>query len=145
MAEGETPNAVAFELVCPDRLVISESVEMVVVPGAEGDFGVLPRHAPLVATLRNGVIAVYEGGAVTTRVFVGGGVAEVTPDRCTVLAEEAAPLAEIDREAVEARIESESERAEIAETEVDKQSAEASVAVARAMLAALDQYGAGGH
>ncbi len=145
MAEGENPTAVEFELVCPDRLVLSESCDMVVVPGAEGDFGVLPRHAPLIATVRNGVIAVYEGGSVRSRVFVGGGVAEVTPERCTVLAEEAAPLGEIDRAEVEARIESESERAEITEDEAEKRSAEASAATARAMLAALDQYGSGGH
>ena len=85
-----------FELVSPERLLLSEPVEMVVVPGSEGDFGVLPRHAPFITTLRPGVIDVYEAGKVKDRIFVSGGFAEVTPQRCTVLADEALPVAEID-------------------------------------------------
>mgnify|MGYP003700703339 CR=1 FL=1 len=85
MAEGK----VAFELVSPERLLLSEEVDMVEVPGEEGDFGVLVRHAPLISTLRPGVIKVHDGGSVTQRIFVAGGFAEVTPQRCTVLAEEA--------------------------------------------------------
>lgn len=85
-----------FELVSPERLVISRAVEMVVVPGTEGYFGVLPRHAPLISTLDAGVIDIYEGGSVVDRVFVAGGFAEVTEERCTVLAENAVPFAEID-------------------------------------------------
>ena len=92
---------VAFELVSPERLLISESVDMVVVPGEEGDFGVLVRHAPLVSTVRPGVIRVYNDNQVTEQIFVAGGFAEVTPARLTVLAEEALPLADIDRGAVE--------------------------------------------
>ena len=53
MAEAKTPAVIEFELVCPDRLLLSESCDMVVVPGTEGDFGVLPRHAPFIATVRN--------------------------------------------------------------------------------------------
>lgn len=85
-----------FELVSPERLVISRAVEMVVVPGTEGYFGVLPRHAPLISTLDAGVIDIYEGGSVVDRIFVAGGFAEVTEERCTVLAENAVPFAEID-------------------------------------------------
>lgn len=92
---------VEFELVSPEKLLLSKAVEMVIVPGAEGDFGVLPRHAPLLSTIRPGVISVYEGGQVTERIFVAGGFAEVTGQRCTVLAEEALPIDDIDRAAVE--------------------------------------------
>jgi F-type H+-transporting ATPase subunit epsilon len=88
-----------FELVSPERLLLSEPVEMVVVPGVEGDFGVLPGHAPLVSTLRPGVIAVFEGGKVVQRIFVASGFAEVTGERCTVLAQQATPLGDIDRAA----------------------------------------------
>ena len=87
---------VEFELVSPERLLVSEQVDMVVVPGAEGDFGVLPRHAPLISTLRPGIIRIFEGRTLKTRIFVAGGFAEVTPERCTVLAEEAVPVADID-------------------------------------------------
>ena len=93
-----------FELVSPERLVLSRDVEMVVVPGSEGYFGVLPRHAPMIATLAAGVIDIYEGGAVVDRIFVAGGFAEVTETRCTVLAEDATPLAEVDVAATEKAI-----------------------------------------
>jgi F-type H+-transporting ATPase subunit epsilon len=94
---------VKFELVSPEKLLLSEDVAMVVVPGGEGNFGVLPGHALLISTVRPGVIDVYaqDQRAVTQRLFVSGGFAEVTPERCTVLADEAMPAAEIDRSAVE--------------------------------------------
>ena len=95
---------VKFELVSPEKLLLSEEVAMVVVPGTEGNFGVLPGHALLISTVRPGIIDVYgsDQRAVTQRLFVSGGFAEVSPERCTVLADEAMPVAEIDRSAVEA-------------------------------------------
>jgi F-type H+-transporting ATPase subunit epsilon len=93
---AETTN---FELVSPERLLLSQPVEMVVIPGAEGDIGVLPQHAPLITTLRPGTIAIYENNRVTRRIFVAGGFAEVTPERCTVLADEAVALEDADRAA----------------------------------------------
>ncbi|HVJ53945.1 MAG TPA: ATP synthase F1 subunit epsilon [Aliidongia sp.] len=93
---------VNFELVSPARILVSEAVDMVVIPGAEGDFGVLPNHAPLISSIRPGTIAVYEGSAVVERIFIAGGFAEVTPDRCTVLADEAVNVTELDRGAAEA-------------------------------------------
>ena len=94
----------AFELVSPERLLVSKDVEMVVVPGAEGYFGVLPRHAPMISTLNAGVIDIHQGGQVEERIFIAGGFAEVTEDRCTVLAEEAVPVDEIDPAAVNQEI-----------------------------------------
>ena len=87
---------VDFELVSPEKLIFSQAVDMVVVPGTEGDFGVLPRHSPLISAIRPGVIKVYEQGQIIETIFVSGGFAEVTPARCTVLAEEAMPVGEID-------------------------------------------------
>jgi F-type H+-transporting ATPase subunit epsilon len=80
-----------FELVTPERLVRSESVFMVVVPGTEGDFGVLAGHAPFMSTLRNGDIAIYRSGFGDTpeRIPVEGGFAEVNERGLTVLAERA--------------------------------------------------------
>ncbi len=71
------------------------------VPGAEGDFGVLAGHAPMITGVRTGVIVTYEDGRVDKRIFVAGGFAEVTPGRCTVLAEEAVMLDAADRAATE--------------------------------------------
>ena len=95
---------VGFELVTPERLVVSTPVEMVVVPGSEGNFGVLPGHAPFISTLRPGTIDIYEGRTVTRRIFVGGGFAEVTPERCTVLADEAMPPEALDRAQLDAEL-----------------------------------------
>ena len=79
-----------FELVTPERLVRSEEVFMVVVPGTEGDFGVLAGHAPYMTTLRNGEIAVYRtSGAQPERIPATGGFAEVSDKGLTVLAESA--------------------------------------------------------
>ena len=98
------PDLVQFELVSPEQLILSTEVEMVVVPGTEGNFGVLPGHAPLISTIRPGTIDIYQGGAVTERVFVVGGIAEVTPERCTVLAEDAMPPDALERGAIEAEL-----------------------------------------
>src|SRR5438309_9106775 len=95
---------VQFELVTPERLLLSEMVEMVVVPGTEGNFGVLPGHAPLISSIRPGTIDVYEGQRVIRRIFVVSGIAEVTAERCTVLADEALPPEDLDRGAIEAEL-----------------------------------------
>jgi F-type H+-transporting ATPase subunit epsilon len=83
--------ALHFELVTPERLVRSEEVYMVVVPGTEGDFGVLAGHAPLMSTVRDGALSVYrtEGGQPET-IAIQGGFAEVNAKGLTVLAERAA-------------------------------------------------------
>ncbi|HEV8016209.1 MAG TPA: ATP synthase F1 subunit epsilon [Stellaceae bacterium] len=91
-----------FELVSPEKLLLSEPVGMVVVPGTEGNFGVLPGHALFISTVRPGVIDVYEDNTISERIFVSGGFAEVTPERCTVLADEALPISSLDRGAIEA-------------------------------------------
>ena len=97
-------NTVEFELVSPERLVKSQPVEMVVVPGAEGDLGVLPGHSPLIAEVRPGVIDIREHGEASEQIFVSGGFCEVSPERCTVLAEEAIPIIEIDKAVAEQRL-----------------------------------------
>jgi F-type H+-transporting ATPase subunit epsilon len=95
---------VQFELVTPEQLLVSRDVDMVVVPGTEGNFGVLPGHAPLISTIRPGTIDIYEGNAIAERIFVAGGLAEVIPERCTVLADEAVPPDTLDRGQLEAEL-----------------------------------------
>src|SRR6202011_617530 len=96
------PDRLEFELVTPERLLFSEPVEMVVVPGTEGNFGVLPGHAPLISTIRPGMIDIYEGQTVTRQIFIVSGIAEVTAERCTVLADEAVSPDTLDHGAIEA-------------------------------------------
>ena len=127
---------VSFELVSPERLLVSKPVDMVVVPGVEGNFGVLPRHAPMISTIRPGVIAIYEGRTVVERIFVAGGLAEVTPERCTVLAEQAMPVEDIDRAAVERRLSELREDLADAKDEAAAKAASREIKVAEAMLKA---------
>ena len=95
---------VQFELVTPEQLLVSRDVHMVVVPGTEGNFGVLPGHSPLISTIRPGTIDIYEGNTIAERIFVAGGLAEVTPERCTVLADEAVAPESLDRAQLEAEL-----------------------------------------
>ncbi|MEA2993308.1 MAG: F-type H+-transporting ATPase subunit epsilon [Alphaproteobacteria bacterium] len=92
-----------FDLVAPDKLLFSGEVDQVDVPGAEGDFGVLAGHAPLVATLKPGILVVHEGGQ-KRRIVVTGGFAEVNPQGLTILADVATSVEDIDRTAITAQI-----------------------------------------
>jgi F-type H+-transporting ATPase subunit epsilon len=85
-----------FDLVSPERLLVSEEVESVVVPGSEGYFTVLARHAPFMTTLKPGLVDVKGLGGDVTRVFVRGGFADVTPAGLTILAEQAIRVADLD-------------------------------------------------
>ncbi|MGY8998352.1 MAG: ATP synthase F1 subunit epsilon [Rhodospirillales bacterium] len=95
---------VLFELVTPMVLAVSEDVDMVVVPGVDGDFGVLPGHTPVLTTIRPGVINMYTESKVTKSLFVEGGFAEVNPQGCIVLAEAVIDVAEISAGDAQARL-----------------------------------------
>ncbi len=127
---------VNFDVITPGRILLSDSADMVVAPGGDGDFGVLPGHAPLLTTLRPGVLDVHHGDKVTTRIFVAGGFAEVSDSRLTVLAEEAEVDYEIDRARAEERLASALESLEAAD-DAKKSNAEAEVRIAEAMVAAV--------
>lgn len=129
---------VDFELVSPERLLKSEAVEMVVVPGGDGDIGVLPGHSLLISTLRPGVIDIHEGGKVRESIFVGGGFCEVSPERCTVLAEEATAVEDLDKSAADARLSAANDALASAD-EDGKAAAEAEVKLAEAMVAAASR------
>jgi F-type H+-transporting ATPase subunit epsilon len=94
-----------FELVTPERMALSEDVAQVVVPGVEGEFTVLPGHAPVISALRPGVIEVALPDASKTRIFVKGGFAEVDAGHLTVLAERALAVEEMDAVVVAAELE----------------------------------------
>ncbi|HTU54031.1 MAG TPA: ATP synthase F1 subunit epsilon [Acetobacteraceae bacterium] len=131
---------VALEIVSPEKLLLSRPVDMVVVPAEEGDIGVLPGHAPMIVTLRGGFASLYEGGQVTTKLFIAGGFAEITPERCTVLADEVHPPSELSKAEGERRLAA----AEAAWEAVDKMdvaardAALAALRIARAIIAAAE-------
>ncbi len=127
---------VNFELVSPERILVSDAFDMVVVPGGDGDIGVLPDHSPVISTIRPGVIDIHEGGGVAHRVFVAGGFAEILPDRCTVLAERAVMVEHIDPDDVASRIEAAGLDLRDAETDADRRRAGDELATLNAMLEA---------
>lgn len=92
---------VSLEIVSPERLLLSQSVDMVVIPGSEGDIGVLPGHSPMITLLRGGEVLLYEGERVIARYFVTGGFAEITEERVTVLADTAELSSSLSRAAGE--------------------------------------------
>ncbi|HKU95184.1 MAG TPA: ATP synthase F1 subunit epsilon [Vineibacter sp.] len=131
---------VAFSLVLPERELVTTDSDMVVVPGGEGDFGVLPGHIPMITTVRPGVIELYDDGKVTARYMVAGGFAEVTPERCTVLAEEATPLADVTGDQLAGRLRQAEEALEDATAPAAKAAAEQAIAVARELQRAQAYY-----
>ncbi|MBO6633362.1 F0F1 ATP synthase subunit epsilon [Parvibaculum sp.] len=114
----------SFDLVSPERLLLSEEVDMVVLPGAEGDMGIMGGHAPVMSTLRPGVIDVDVQGQPQRRYFVRGGFAEVTPAGLTILAEHTVPLAELDTAALDREIGNAEEDVADAKTDAKRQAAQ---------------------
>ena len=130
-------DVVQFELVSPERLVLSSEVSMVVVPGAEGDFGVLPGHAPMISNVRSGVISIYNDRAIEARIFVAGGFAEVSNNRLTVLTEYAVALDEIKRADADARLAEAREAVGDASDDRAKADAKKQLAIAEALVTAV--------
>lgn len=128
---------IKFELVSPERLVKSIVVDMVVVPCTEGDIGVLPGHTALIGTVRPGVVRIHKSGKVAERIFVSGGFVEVTPERCTLLAEEALQVDGLRTDRTTQRLAAAEEALENAGNEMEKARAETELATARAMIAAM--------
>ena len=130
---------IQLELVTPEAKLLSEAVGMVVLPGISGDMGVLADHAPTVSTLRPGVVAVHSemNAAPLQRVFVGGGIAEISGERCIILAEEAIDLANLDKDAASARLTEAEAAFGAAESDGEKSQAEAELAIAQAQVDAL--------
>ena len=127
-----------LEIVSPEKLLLSRPVDMVVIPASEGDMGVMEGHTPMIVMLRGGTIDLYEGDRITERLFVDGGFAEVTPERCTVLANEIVPVAEVSRAEGERRLaeaETAYEVADKTDTSLEDEALDR-IQVARAMVEA---------
>ncbi len=96
---------IPFEIVSPDEVLLSEPVDMAEIPGSEGYFAVLPGHTPLITTLQPGVITLYRNNDVVWQIYVSGGVCEVNFEKCTILAQRAYDLPQIDIGSVKQEIE----------------------------------------
>jgi F-type H+-transporting ATPase subunit epsilon len=114
------PDKIHLDLVSPERLLLSDDVDMVTVPGADGYFGILPGHAPVMSALRPGVIEIKGGEEGEMKLFIRGGFAEVTPTQVSVLAEEAIPFSDFTIDMLDQRIKDAEEELIAAPTEAEK-------------------------
>ena len=126
-----------FELVSPARLLFSGDVTSVTLPGTEGDMGIFAGHAPVLSTLRPGVVVVTKEGGAIDRIFVRGGFAEVNPQGLTLLAETAIPLAELDAGALASQIKDAEEDLADAKDDEGKRKAQENLDHLKGLQAAL--------
>ncbi len=97
-------NTLTLELVSPEKVLLSQDVVQVTIPGAAGEFGVLAGHAPLLSSLQYGTVVITLPDTTQKKIFVTGGFADITGSRCAILAEEAVDLAELDAVTLEQQI-----------------------------------------
>ena len=93
-----------FELITPSKTLVDQDVEMVVIPGAEGYFGVLPLHAPTLSALQSGIVSIYEDNKIISKTIIDGGIACVQPEGCYLLVERAESIDKIDKTDLENRL-----------------------------------------
>jgi len=129
--------AFKFELVSPERLLVSEEVQSVVIPGAEGEMTVLAKHAPVMTTIKPGVVTVKSANGQEERYVVFGGFADILPSGCTLLAESATAVKDIDRADLARRIQEAREDAADAKDDEAKTRAEAFLAQLTTLEGAL--------
>ena len=133
---NEATNTFHFELVSPEQKLLSEDVYMVSVPGAEGDFGVLPNHSALLSGIRPGVIEIHanDNDSAPRRYFLAGGFADVTPSSLTVLAEQATLVSDLDKDAVEKELDNLKQDLGMAESDGEKDQIQQKIDIAEAKL-----------
>lgn len=129
---------ISFELVSPEEKLVSEDVRMAVIPGDEGEFGVMAGHCALASSLRPGVVKLFaEEGAKPRRIFITGGFADVNDRVCTVLAEEAVDVKDLNRAALEQDLKNLNEDLGLAAEESDKKRVRQKIRIAQAKLDAI--------
>jgi F-type H+-transporting ATPase subunit epsilon len=130
-------SSIHLDFITPEKTLFSGDASMVTVPGTLGDFGVLPGHAPFVSTIRPGIITIELPGKEEKKLAVLSGIAEVTPNRMTVLAESAVDCSGITGAQAEARLQAARARLEGAVSDTERKQAEEELALAQAVVASL--------
>ncbi|MFK7839719.1 MAG: ATP synthase F1 subunit epsilon [Bdellovibrionales bacterium] len=136
MAEA-AQKTIQFELVSPEERLISEPVNMAVIPGTEGKFGVLAGHSALVATLKNGVVELQIEGQEPRRIFIAGGFADVTAEQCSVLAEEAINVSDLNKAELEQQAANLQQDLDLSKEAADIARVEKKIALVNAKLDAI--------
>ncbi len=130
MAEEEK---LSLEVVAPEKMVMSKTVDMVTISGTEGDFGVLPGHAALVSSIRSGFLEI-EADKETEKMFIGGGFIEVLEDKVSILATEVLSAEQIDISDCEEKISKYNSDIDVSETDVDKELIQKNIDKFQAMI-----------
>lgn len=136
-----TQAALELELVSPEKLLLSKQVTMAVLPGIEGQFGVMKGHVPIIAALDKGVIAVYQQDKIIDRIFVTGGFAEIDGDRCMVLVEDAVSVDTLNQETLLQSYSDLTEDWEDAKTDIERTLIEGRLEILRSKLGAVGAPG----
>lgn len=132
---------IQFELVSPEKKLVSEAVYMAVMPGDEGMFGALGGHCSLVSSLKPGVVRVYRAeNDAPVKYFIAGGFADVNAQTCTILAEEALRVEDLDQDSLEQYLRDLNEDLEMAEEKTYRNRVKQKIAVTKAKLAAISGY-----
>ena len=126
--------ALQFNLIAPEKTLFAQPIQMAVIPGIQGDIGVLPGHAPLLTLLRAGVVKIYEKNKSMVEIFVDGGFAEVTPDKCMALITSGTPLEALDKHSLELEIKNLLEDRESSVTAKEREKVEKKLAIAQTKL-----------
>jgi len=126
-----------LDIITPEKVLFSADAQMVVVPGTLGDFGVLDGHAPFISTIRPGVITIDTRSGEKRLVSIVGGIAEVVPEHCTILAEMAEECTSLTAGDAQGRIDSAKAALEAAKGDIGRRQAEAKLAAAQALLDTL--------
>ena len=135
MADAQTFN---FELVSPEKILVSEPAWQVVIPGEEGYFGVRAGHMSLIAAIKPGVVEVYKSeGAAPEKIFIAGGFADVTAANCTVLAEQASNVADLDADKIQQDINNLNDDLKMANDNTEKAVVQKKLDIAALKLAAV--------
>ncbi len=131
-------NLINFELVSPEKKLVSETMYMVEVPGDDGAFGAMAGHCSIVSSLRVGVVRLHKDdkSSDVREIFITGGFADVTAESCTVLAEEAIDVKDLDKEALEQKLSNLNEDLELSEEEADKKNVQSKIDIVTAKIRA---------
>jgi len=139
---AEKPQTLDFKLVSPEAILFDEEVELAVVPGTEGEFGIGPGHAHLIATLGNGVVRLFsQRKGESKNVFIAGGFADVNQSQCRVLAEQAVNLKDINQEDLRQELSDLHEDLDLLPSEPNRRETRRKITIAEAKLYALQNYG----
>ncbi len=128
---------IAFSLISPERVLLERPVSMAVLPGIEGDMGILPNHSPLITLLRPGTITLYDQEEITMKMFVEGGFAEVTPETCTVLVTAGIPVDRLNKDTLDIEIQTLLDNKAHSSTPEEQKKIDKNLTIARAKLMEL--------